>query len=261
MADGWSQRSLFGAHIRLARRPGDVHASACRRTRVDASMAGWRREPVVVASPGGTALKKWIGPLVLALLAHASGAHALPLGPTLQLGAGASFPMQPNTVRDQWNTGFALSGALMFRVAPLFSVGIESGYYRHRSNTDAFEDLLREQMLEVQFSGFDYWFVPVTAVAEVNLLRWGVTKPFLRAGAGVVHISTTDFTASGFGSDQVTKDLLGDYDETVFGTLLGLGVRTPITPAMRLCIDATYHFIQTSDTSTHFLPVRLRVEF
>lgn len=206
-------------------------------------------------------MRRWIGSLALAMLAYAGAARALPLGPTLQLGAGASFPLQPDTVRDQWTPGYALTGGLMFRVTSLLSVGIESGYYRHRADTDAFEALLRENMLDVQFSGFDYWFVPVTAVAEVNLLRWGVTKPVVRAGVGVVHTATADFTASGFGSDQVTRDILGDFNETSFGALLGLGVRTPITPAMQLSIDATYHFIQTSDTSTHFLPVRLRIEF
>lgn len=204
-------------------------------------------------------MKKWLW-CAVALLVHSHSVLALPLGPTLQLGASASFPVKPNTVRDQWNTGFGFSAALLFDTMPLLSIGIESGYYRHGSDSEAFEQTVLESVPGVQFDGFDYWFVPVTAVAELDLMRWGVTKPFVRGGAGFYRTGTTDVVASGLGSGQV-PGLLDDYSETAFGTLIGFGVRTPLVPGVDLSFDATYHFIGTSDTSTHFIPVRVRVDF
>ncbi len=197
--------------------------------------------------------------LMLAVLAPR--ASALPLGPTLQAGASASFPAKPSTLRDQWNTGFGFSGALMFKTLPLLSIGLETGYYEHGSDSGAFEETVLEMFPGVQFDGFNYWFVPLTAVAELNLLRWGVTKPFLRAGAGFYRVGTTDFSASGFASDQIDEGVLGDFSESAFGTLIGIGVRTPLVPGFSLSFDATYHAIATDGEATHFVPIRVRIEF
>ena len=198
---------------------------------------------------------------MVALLVHAHAVGALPLGPSLQLGASASFPVKPDFVKDQWNTGYGFSAALMFKTIPLLSIGIEAGYYRHGADSGAFQNNVLDPLPGVQLGGFDYWFVPLTAVAELNLLRWGVTKPFVRGGAGLYRTGTTDFAASGFGSELVDKDLLGDFSETTFGTLLGFGLRTPLVPGMSLSFDATYHFINTDGDPTHFIPVRMRIEF
>jgi hypothetical protein len=198
--------------------------------------------------------------LTSALLMQAHAVDALPLGPTLQLGASASFPLKPSAVRDQWNTGFGFSGALLFDTLPLLSIGIEAGYYRHGSDSDAFEETVLAPLPAVQFDGFDYWFVPVMVVAELDLMRWGVTKPFVRGGAGFYRTGSTGFVASGIGSDQVAN-FLADYSDTALGTLIGFGVRTPLVPGVALSFDATYHFIGTSEDPTHFIPIRVRVEF
>ena len=195
------------------------------------------------------------------MLLLAPSPQALPLGPSLQLGAGASVPTHPSTVQDRWNTGFGLSAALMFKLPSMLSIGIETGFYRHSSDASAFEDMVLDMFPGVQFDGFDLWFVPVVGVAELNLLRWGVTKPFVRAGAGLYRTGTTDFSASGFASDQVSEELLGDFSQTAFGALIGVGVRTPLVPGFALSLDATYHIIVTDGDPTHFIPVRARIEF
>ena len=57
--------------------------------------------------------------------------------------------------------------------------------------------------------------------------------------------------------DPLTQNL----DGTVFGTLIGLGIHTPITPVVTLIFDATYHVANTKGESTHFVPVRLGLRF
>ena len=205
--------------------------------------------------------KTWIVALGLAASTAGHPGTAFGLRPSLGFGAGASLPMRPSAVRDLWNTGFALSGAILFKVTPLVSVGIDAGYYQHGSDSGAFENQVLDALPGVQFDGFNYWFVPVTAVAEVNLVPWGVTKPFLRGGAGYYRTGTTSFSASGFGSGQVTDALLGDFSGSFFGGLIGAGVRTPLVPGTSLSFDVTYHVIATDGGATHFLPVRVRIEF
>lgn len=191
---------------------------------------------------------------------------ALPTGQSLVISGGASFPTQPSQVSDQWKTGYALCGGLFWRAAPTLSLGVEMGYYRHGLDTDAFQETISDTYPSVSVSGYQLWVLPLSAVGELDLLRWGVVKPFLRAGFGVYTFGTTPLEASGPGADEV-RDLVAEdpltqnLDGTVFGTLIGLGVNTPITPAVTLIFDATYHVANTKGESTHFVPVRVGLRF
>jgi hypothetical protein len=169
-------------------------------------------------------------------------------------------------VSDLWNTGYALCGGLFWRAAPTLSLGVEIGYYRHGLDSEAFHSTIRDNYPGVSVSGRSLWIMPLSAVGELDLLRWGVVKPFLRAGFGVYTFGTTPLEASGPGADEVRAQVASDpltqnLDGTVFGTLIGLGIHTPITPMLTLVFDATYHVANTTSQSTHFIPVRVGLRF
>ena len=177
-------------------------------------------------------------------------------------GAGASFLLQPTSFTDRWNTGFALTGALRWKMMPRFSVGIEVGYQRQPLDEEAFTASIRALYPTVSVSGGDLWMLPVSVIGEFDLVRWGTTKPFVRGGAGAVVTGTRSFSASGPGSSQVVSDFSAAApDETVFGWLVGLGVRTPLGPSLELYLDATWHMAATSGESTSFLPLRIGLIF
>ena len=177
-------------------------------------------------------------------------------------GAGASFLLQPDGVADHWNTGLALSGALRWKPIPRLNVGIEVGYQRQPLDEEALTASIRDLYPTVSVSGGDLWMLPVSVIGEFDLVRWGTTKPFVRGGAGAVVIGTTSFSASGPGSSQVVSDFSAAApDETVFGWLVGLGVRTPLGPSLELYLDATWHMAATSGESTSFLPLRIGLMF
>lgn len=213
-------------------------------------------------------MHRWLGrsfALLVGLLL-AGSAWALPTGQALVISGGASFPTQPNRVSDNWNTGYALSGGLFWRAAPTLSLGVEVGYYRHPLNTDAFQAMFRDAYPDVSVSGHQLWIMPLSAVGELDLLRWGVVKPFLRAGFGVYTFGITPLEASGPGAEEVRNQVAADprtqdLDGTVFGTLIGFGVHTPITPMLTLIVDATYHVANTTGEATHFIPVRVGLRF
>jgi len=195
----------------------------------------------------------------------AIAANALPSGQILALAGGASFPGQ-NGAGDAWSTGFTLGAALMWKAAPVLALGVEVSYMRHPLDTDAYEAMIRDSYPNVSTGGRNLWALPVSVIGELDLLEWGVVKPYVRAGFGVYTFGTTDFTASGPGSDALEADVAADpvtmsLNDTVFGTLIGLGVHTPLSPSMSLTVDATYHVANTVGESTHFIPVRLGLRF
>jgi outer membrane protein with beta-barrel domain len=213
----------------------------------------WRAELRRLATPAVA---------LLALLSYpAAPAQALsrlqPSG-----GAGASFLLQPGAVTDRWNTGFALSAALRWKPMPRLFVGIEVGYERQPLDEEAFTASIAPLYPNVSVSGGDLWMLPVNVIGELDLVRWGTTKPYVRGGAGVVAIGTTSFSASGPGAPQVVSDFTGAApEETVFGALAGVGVRTPLGPGLELTIDATWHMAATTGETTSFLPVRIGLVF
>jgi hypothetical protein len=203
---------------------------------------------------------------LLAGLLAAAPAWALPSGQILVFSGGASFPSQPSAVSDQWSTGYALCGGLFWRAAPTLSLGVEIGYYRHGLDKEALQGRFQDTFPGVSVSGRSLWIMPLSAVGELDLMRWGVVKPFLRAGFGVYTFGTTPLEASGPGADEVREEVSADpltenLDGTVFGTLIGLGIHTPITPVLTLVFDATYHVANTTGESTHFIPVRVGLRF
>jgi len=196
----------------------------------------------------------------------ATSSQALSTGHVLSVAGGASFPMEPTSVETLWKTGFAVTGAFLWKAAPVLALGVEVGYVQHPLDTAAFEASVEDEFPNVSTSGRDLWVVPITAIGELDLLSWGVAKPYLRAGFGVYKLGTTDFTASGPGADELAEQVAADpltqqLDDTVFATLIGIGLRTPITPSVSLTVDATYHVANTIGESTHFLPVRLGLQF
>ena len=204
--------------------------------------------------------------VALATLWLAVPALALPGGQTLTIAGGGSFPIQPGIMSDLWNTGFVVSGSLLWKAAPVLALGVEVSYIRHPLDTAAFEATIRDQYPNVSTEGHDFWVVPASAIIELDLMQWGVVKPYIRAGFGVYKLGTTDFAASGPGADALEEqvadaELTQRLDDTVFGTLIGLGLRTPITPGIGLTLDATYHVVNTAGESTHFVPVRLGLQF
>jgi opacity protein-like surface antigen len=187
-------------------------------------------------------------------------ASALKLGRALSLGAGVTFPMQPDEFKDFWNAGVALSAGLMFEPTRRLTLGVEVGYYRHELDRTAFEDAIRDEFPAVSVSGRALWFVPVTVVAELDLVRYAVVKPFLRAGVGVYPRRAQALTASGPGAVQLLEQQ-NNLDETSAGALFGLGIETPVSPGIDLGIDATYNFAFTEGQTTEFLAVRLTLRF
>jgi hypothetical protein len=200
--------------------------------------------------------------LLLTLSLSAPAADAIQLGRAVALGVGVTWPMQPDQFKEFWNAGVALSAGFMFEPAPRLGVGIEVGYYRHEFDSNAFEAALSDSIPQVSVGGRYSYFIPVTVVAEFDLVRWGVTKPFLRVGAGIYPRRAASLTASGPGAQtllaQVQQDAL---DETVFGASGGIGFRTPITPAVDIAFDASYHVAWTEGETTAFLPVRMTLRF
>ena len=213
----------------------------------------------------GTSTRHLLSSLLLTACV-ASTTHAVSSGHVLSLSGGASFPMEPASVDEQWMTGFAVSGAFLWKAAPVLALGVEVGYVQHPLDTTAFEASIADEFPNVNTEGREFWAVPITAIGELDLLPWSVAKPYLRAGFGVYKLGTRDLTASGPGADELEAQVAADplttqLNDTVFATLIGVGLRTPITPAVSLTVDATYHVANTLGESTHFLPVRLGLQF
>ncbi len=201
---------------------------------------------------------------VLAALPAAVPAAGLP--GILAVTGGGSFPMHPSRVQEEWSTGYAVSGALLWRAAPVLALGVEVDYYRHALDTETIERTSGMSYPDESVNGRSLWVVPVSAVGELDLVRWGGMKPYLRAGFGVYTLGTTPLEASGPGAraleDEVEAGELTEItNDTVFGTLIGLGIHTPLSPNLTLTLDATYHVANTVRESTHFLPVRLGLRF
>jgi hypothetical protein len=199
--------------------------------------------------------------LVAALLladARLHPAGAVLIRQSLAGSVSGSFPMKPTLFEQLWDAGYGLAGSIRFRVVPRFHVNVEVAYYRHLSDNAAFREFIAQQRSNVNLSGYDLWILPVSLVAELDLLERGTTKPFLLFGAGYYNFGTTDAALSGLGSDQV---VLPDAPRDAFGLQAGLGVRTPVALGVTLFLDASYHVSFTESERTAFLPIRAGLQF
>ena len=185
-------------------------------------------------------------------------AQALPIRQSFAVSGGATFPIAPAEFTKFWNPGVAMAASVRFRMTPRVHLNFEVGYYRHLSNSDAFNELIGATQPNVTLSGYDLWVVPISLVGEFNLTKRGNTKPYVIFGGGLYKYGVTDASLSGFGADQIE---LPDLSETVVGFQVGLGLRTPVSLGTTLFIDAVWHFSATEGEARQFLPVRIGLQF
>ena len=178
--------------------------------------------------------------------------------PKVALAGGFSVPIRPTDFSDLWNAGFAVSAGLRFWSSNLVSLGVETGYYHHRFDTEAFESRLAAEFPNVNADGNDLFVVPVTVVAETAILQRGSTRPYASVGAGYYHVSAGDAVVSGPGSDRVE---IPTHRGDALGARLGLGVRTALAPGSSLFLDVTYHVAWIDPRAVTFVPLRLGVRF
>lgn len=175
-----------------------------------------------------------------------------------EIAGGWSSPVTPSSFTDAWNGSAALSVALHFRPNARLGAWAEVGWFRHRFDTEAYEKSIAATFPGVNVSGNDLQVVPITAGIEWSLTSWGNTRPFVSVGLGYDWISGTDPRASGPGANNVTFPAPpGD----AFGTQVGLGVWTLVTPTVALFADVGYRVAWTSPDALGFVPVRIGVRF
>jgi hypothetical protein len=194
---------------------------------------------------------------VTPLLALAAPARAgLPV--RFSLAAGWTFPVAPSSISDLWNGSAAFAAGATWRATSRVAIWADVGYYRHAFDTDAYESTISDLFPNVNASGNDLQVVPVSIGADVALTGWGNTRPYVSAGIGYYNVSVTKPEASGPQGEAVE---FPDPSDEAFGARFGLGVRTLVTPAVTLFVDATYHRAWTSPDALGFVPLRLGLRF
>lgn len=171
---------------------------------------------------------------------------------------GWTIPVAPNAITDFWNGHAAFAAGISWRATARLAPWIEIGYYRFGFDNDAFEATIQDLFPNVTTSGNDLQVVPLTLGTDIALTGWGNTRPYVGLGLGYYSLSVTAPQTSGPGADSVT---LPDPSEDAFGVRAGFGVRTLVTPAVTLFIDATYHYTWTSPDAFAFVPVRIGLRF
>jgi opacity protein-like surface antigen len=166
--------------------------------------------------------------------------------------------VEPSAVTDFWNGGFVLSVGLHFRPAARLGVWTEVAYYRCDFDNEAFESAIADRFPDVNTSGNELYVLPVTAGVEYALTGWGNTRPYVTGGLGYYHFATNEAKASGPAAGQVQ---FPDPGDDAFGMRVGLGVRTLVTPAITLFLDASYHRAWASPDPIGLIPVRLGFRF
>lgn len=239
----------------LAQRPGAGAARPAPRS--------WLPAPGVARShadpaAGVPCVRRWTARFLFLLgMALAGPARAQSvLTPTVALSGGISIPLGDSEYADAWNAGYGFAAALFYRIDERWNVGAEVGYYRHRFDSELLESEIQPRFPDVSVGGNDSYVLPVTVFAELNLIAWGTTKPYVSAGIGYFHAAVTEASTSGPGSAQVDFPRVeGDS----FGARVGVGVRTPLAPGSQLFVDASLHL--AFETSLTFLPIRAGVRF
>jgi hypothetical protein len=174
------------------------------------------------------------------------------------LAGGWTFPVAPTGVTDLWNGSVAIAAQLSWRATARTAPWIEIGYYRQAFDHEVLESTIRRIYPNVTVSGNDLQVVPVLVGVDVALTGWGNTRPYAAVGLGYDHIALTKPQASGPGADTVR---FPDPGDDAFGARIGLGVRTLVTPAVTLFVDASYHVAWTSPEALGFVPVRVGLRF
>jgi opacity protein-like surface antigen len=178
--------------------------------------------------------------------------------PRLVVAAGVTLPAGPASFTDFWGPGLALAAGLQIAAIPHATLTLESGYYRHGFDTNAFEKKIRSTYPNVNVSGNALYVIPFTITAEIPLMRYGSTRPYASIGFGYEHVDLTKAEVSGPQADQVVVP--GKSDDA-FGARFGLGVRTALTPGATLFVDGTYYVIWSDPDPIRFVPLRLGVRF
>jgi hypothetical protein len=166
--------------------------------------------------------------------------------------------MAPNDFKTLWKPGYGFAGSIRFRLSPRIHANVEAGYYRHFSDSAAFNALIVNQAPNVTMTGYNLWVVPVSLLGEFDLLRRGSTKPYFILGGGYYTFGVTNAAISGLGADQV---VLPDPSESAFGVQSGLGIRTPVSLGITLSVEVNVHVSFTADEFRQFIPVRLGLQF
>lgn len=196
-------------------------------------------------------------PCLVAALAAPLPARAQP-PLKVSIAGGYTMPLAPDLFSDTWLGGFALAAGLHYRVSTRANVWLEVGYHRFGFDTEAFEASIASDFPSVSVSGNDLWIMPIHIGTDVTLTSWGNTRPYLLAGLGYDHLDHVAGAASGPNAAAVLfPDLGGD----AFGTRLGAGVRTLLTPSMTLFFDAAWHQSWVSPDPVAFLPIRIGLRF
>ena len=180
------------------------------------------------------------------IVAAASSARAFP-SPRFTVSGGVAFPAGPSEFTDAWNLGPALGAGAAFEVSSRITIGVEVDY-----SWFSFDDSYTG-LPNVTVDGYDLDVLTAGVTAEIALRTWGTTKPFLLAGTGYDSVKRPF-------SPAAVPPTLPDFGDDGVALWVGGGVRTMLTPAASLCIEAAYHF-GTSDESPSFVPIRLGVSF
>ncbi len=191
------------------------------------------------------------------------------------VGLGVSFPNSPDFFEDTWQRGINISGGFYYSVNEFFQVGVQSGWYRLKVDSDRLkedfeniEDFFGEFTginLTVSHSGNDisvFTFMPSIRFVASTL---GRVVPFVQAGLGYFRLGINDgrfLIETDFDEHEEPSPA---ETESAFGYMVSGGMEVSLNNSSSLAFDVGWVVGQVDpevvdqkvDTVT-LVPVELR---
>jgi len=168
----------------------------------------------------------------------------------LYIGGGLSFPMSEG-FSDMWSMGFSAGGGVGYRFGSNISGNANLSYSSFPIDEDKF---LAGAPSGVEISGGSVSVVLVTANLKVLLIaNPQEVSPYLIGGIGLFSLSVSDVTVSYLGT-TVTANT--SASESALGIVFGGGVDIPVSPSLKIFLEAGYVMGFTEGDSTEYLPLK-----
>ncbi len=182
---------------------------------------------------------------------RAAGDHAF----TWRIAGGSCFPVNPERLRDLYNTGLNLEAGL----GSTLSHGIRV-YGAYDFNSIFADEQAVTDFVASQDPSFDTSSTvdsnparvqTFMALAVVGLTQNVSAKPYLVGGVGWMWLRNGDITYTG--------GTLGGGSESGFATALGVGVDFRAGYTMNVFVEAVWFVGFTGDNATQVVPVRVGI--
>lgn len=171
----------------------------------------------------------------------------------LYVGGGASVPVAPDLFKDLWGVGYNVGGGIGFTLRKGLVLHPSVEYASHPLDEDAFlANIGASNIPGVSVRGVSVNTLHVHANLRAKLTDRRMS-PYVLAGAGLIHLSASDITAT-VGGQAVTQAFT--ETETKLGFGLGAGLDVPLSERTGLFVEMKWLIGLTEVNRTQTLLLR-----